>query len=832
MCAVCHGQDGERAPNPQARAFSVAALQNGSDPFSLYRTLTEGFRTMPAQTWMTPGQRYDVVHYLREAFLRRQNPSQYFEVDEAWLASLPPAAPELAGSERVVANRKGKNDDLPPRDFGPALGCQIGPRVPSGLAVRLPGEVTLGYDLHRMASVGAWRGAFLDLSDTHHYRQRGEGIGRPGAPPIGWTEHWAWDFGELSRPARGPYPRPAYRFLGRYRRGAATGLRYRVFGRDVVEWPSAVVIGDQIALVHRLTIGPGTREVAVRWAADGTAVTRSGAVYVAFEKGPARGRADQSTGSALLHVLPDGGSGAVAEADAIRVDDWTLRFAPRESPTTVTVVRAGARSAAEVTAFAAFVELERERWLADPAVSAGIGRSAAALPVITTRGARGEDELPYAVDTLPLPTDNPYGAWLRTSALDFFEDGRCAVATLGGDVWVVDGIDADLRALRWTRFATGLFEPLGLAVVDGKVCVTCRDGLWRLHDRDADGRADDYECVYADTDVSATFHAFNFDLQRDPQGRLSYVKSGRYTSFDLPGAVVRLAPDGSSVEYVATGFRTPNGMGTLPDGSLLVSDNQGQWVPAGKISRIRAGGFYGVFRTGRRERPTFDAPILWLPQEVDSSCGGQLWVDDERFGPLAGHLLHTSFGKGWCYVVDPQEIGDVMQASCVPLPFQFDAGVQRARVNPRDGQVYVVGLSGWQGPRGGADGCLQRIRFTGQPGCMLLGADVSGPDRLTLRFSEPVDAEAAAAADRFRVEQWNYRWTARYGSDQWSVVDPDRRGRDALSVRAARAVDGGRGIELTIPDLRPADQVRIECEDLPGLRGEPVVHMTIRALPR
>jgi len=98
---------------------------------------------------------------------------------------------------------------------------------------------------------------------------------------------------------------------------------------------------------------------------------------------------------------------------------------------------------------------------------------------------------------------------------------------------------------------------------------------------------------------------------------------------------------------------------------------------------------------------SFDQPIIWMPQEFDNSSSAQVWVDDARFGPLSGRLLHTSFGKGWMYYLMLQEVGAVAQAAIVALPFQFDAGLMRARVNPADGQVYAVGLSGWQGPPGG-----------------------------------------------------------------------------------------------------------------------------------
>jgi hypothetical protein len=109
----------------------------------------------------------------------------------------------------------------------------------------------------------------------------------------------------------------------------------------------------------------------------------------------------------------------------------------------------------------------------------------------------------YALDTIPLPDDNPYGAWMRTSCLGFFDDGRCAVGTYTGDIWIVSGIDRELKHVTWQRFASGLYEPFGILVIDGLVHVTCRDGIKRLHDLNGDGHADYYETFFADPDVSS-----------------------------------------------------------------------------------------------------------------------------------------------------------------------------------------------------------------------------------------------------------------------------------------------------------------------------------------
>jgi len=69
--------------------FSSGKFKNGHDPFTMYQTLTRGFGMMVPQTWMVPQQKYDVIHYLREAYLKPHNPSEFFAVDSHWLAGLP-----------------------------------------------------------------------------------------------------------------------------------------------------------------------------------------------------------------------------------------------------------------------------------------------------------------------------------------------------------------------------------------------------------------------------------------------------------------------------------------------------------------------------------------------------------------------------------------------------------------------------------------------------------------------------------------------------------------------------------------------------------------------
>ena len=123
----CHGADGRTPSLPVARAFGTDELKFGTDPFSMFRTLTDGNGLMGLQTWkpLHPG---------------------FKPLSPRYLARLPKA--EAAAPEA---------GDKKQRDFGPALASQLGRDIPSVLSVRLGGEHTISYNLHTMDQAGVWR---------------------------------------------------------------------------------------------------------------------------------------------------------------------------------------------------------------------------------------------------------------------------------------------------------------------------------------------------------------------------------------------------------------------------------------------------------------------------------------------------------------------------------------------------------------------------------------------------------------------------------------------------------------------------------------------------
>ena len=418
------------------------------------------------------------------------------------------------------------------------------------------------------------------------------------------------------------------------------------------------------------------------------------------------------------------------------------------------------------------------------------------------------------VDTLSEPVPNAWNAQTFFGGFDFLPDGRAAICTFHGDVWIVSGLQGN--ELTWKRFATGLFQPLGLKVVDGKIYVTGRDQLTRLHDLNGDGEADFYECFNNDTVVTENYHEFCLDLHTDTAGNFYYAKGAPWPpdarSSPHHGCLFKVSVDGSKLEVYATGFRAPNGLGMGPRGEITTSDNEGHYMPAGKINWVKQGGFYGMVQTAHRTpKPTdFDQPICWLPKNMDNSGGGQVWVTSEKWGPLKDHLLFMSYGRATLLHVMHEEVDGQIQAAVTQFPFKFNTGVMRARFNPQDGQLYLCGLRGWQ-TDGLRNGGFYRVRYTGKPASMAHEVHAS-KGGLQITFTGPLDDSSATSLDSYSMEWWNYKWTPDYGSPEFSVGDPTQKKHDMVAIKSARLLPDKKTIFLEIPEIKPVNQYKLKVK--------------------
>jgi hypothetical protein len=486
---------------------------------------------------------------------------------------------------------------------------------------------------------------------------------------------------------------------------------------------------------------------------------------------------------------------------------------------------------------------------------------------ISAKGEVAEDSTSaYVVDRVGLPDKNPYTGPLRVGAFDFFADGTtAAVCTWDGDVWIVENVDETLQNLKWKLFARGIHEPLGLKIVDEKIYTVSDDQITRFHDLNNDGEADYYENFNNDWQLTSGFHAFAFDLVTDKEGNFYFALGmpvrGGGRGFERVGehhgTILKVSKDGTKLSKYASGFRAPNGIGISPDGQITSGDNEGTYVPRSPLNWIEEGGFYGVvdsydkraelkstafnkeLRLGReehREASEEPKPLAWFSKKVDNSGGGQVWVTSERWGPLKGALLHGSYGMSTLYLILKEEIEGQMQGGAVKIPVQLNSSNMRMRFNERDGQLYVMGLKGWQ-TNAGLRSSLDRVRYTGKPIDLPTGLEIK-TDGIVLRFSKTLDPASANLAENYSLKASDIYWCKEYGSQEFHINQRDKplgqkqKGWTSLQVTGAKLLDDGKSVKITIDGLVPAHMLELN-HNIQSKDGRPLkaaIHHTIHKL--
>jgi putative heme-binding domain-containing protein len=831
VCVNCHGTKDQPGSLPSAPRFASATLKNGSDPYSLYRTLTHGFGLMTAQTWMVPRQKYDVIHYIREAYLKPDNPGLYVPVDRAYLDRLP----------------KGNSQGPAPVEIEPWVTMDYGPSLMAtyevsgdgsnfafkGIAVRLDpgqggisrGRAWMVYDHDTLRLAAAWIGqGFIDwnginFNGRHQVHPRILGtvhVANPEAP--GWANPDDESFSDRRLRGRdgrcyGPLPRSWAHYKGLYRHGDRVILAYTVGATEILESPDREIDPahpDIPILTRTLEIAPSRDDLTMRVAPAKVAVS-----LVGDSPASARLRPNQIEGTQRK------------EPTLLRHDGFTLLCVARSGSSRVIKLLLSSGGAEALEAFAAASPPAASL---EPLIHGGPRRW---TDVIKTRAAIGLDNGPLATDVLTVPDNNPWLCRMRPSGFDFLPDGRsAAVCTWDGDVWVVGGIDEPKQGLTWQRIASGLFQPLGLKVVGQRIYVSCRDQIVCLRDLNGDGETDFYESFNSDHQVTEHFHEFAMGLQADAQGNFYYAKAARH---GLPavvphhGSLLQVSKDGTRTEVFATGFRAPNGVCLNPDGTFFLSDQEGFWTPKNRINWVKRGGFYGnMWGYHDVTDPSDDAmepPVCWITNAFDRSPAELVRVESTNpaWRPLRGTLLNFSYGNGKVFVVLHEIVEGQMQGGMCALPVPaFPTGIMRGRFHPANGQLYACGLFAWAGDRTQPGG-FYRVRATGKS--MVVPIGLAARRRgVAITFTVPIDRKTAGDPARYCAKTWSLKRTVNYGSDHYD----ERPAR----IIGATVSDDGRTVFLQMPELRPTwcMEVTYTIKTEQGIPVDGVVHNTIHHL--
>jgi hypothetical protein len=450
---------------------------------------------------------------------------------------------------------------------------------------------------------------------------------------------------------------------------------------------------------------------------------------------------------------------------------------------------------------------------------------------LTSTITMGTQEGPFQVDMMNPPFDSPWKNQFRLSGLDFFKDpDKGVICSTDGDVWLVEGFTQKTGKLTWQRIASGLFQPLGIKVVNEEIFVTCRDQLVKLHDLNGDRETDFYEAFNTDHQVTDHFHEFAMGLQVDKEGNFYYAKSGRHAREALVpqhGTLIKVSKDGQKTEIIGSGFRAANGVCINPDGTFIVTDQEGHWNPMNRINWVKKGGFYGNMFGFNPPKDSTEAgmeqPLVWVERDRDQSPSELLWVESKKWGALNGKLLNLSYGYGKVFVVPFEKIGNQVQGGIFELPIpRFSTGVMRGRFNPGDGQLYLCGLSAWGSTQPQLGG-LYRIRKVNQLMVIPVGIEATKTG-MKLTFTEKLDVKTVQDTSRYIVRIWDLIRSRKYGSKHHN--------EQRLQVAKAELDASGKTISLTIPSIKPTwvMEISYKIKDSRGNNREGLVQNTIHQL--
>ncbi|GIX04849.1 MAG: hypothetical protein KatS3mg114_0718 [Planctomycetaceae bacterium] len=451
----------------------------------------------------------------------------------------------------------------------------------------------------------------------------------------------------------------------------------------------------------------------------------------------------------------------------------------------------------------------------------------------------------------------PAGVVLEVGALEMLPGDRLAVGTRRGEIWLVDEPYGDPQRMKWTRWAQGLHEVLGLAYRDGWLYVTQKCDVSRLQDTNGDDRADRFEVFADDWGLSADHHEYAFGSKFDREGNLWVVLclTGSFTSeVKYRGWCLRVTPEGRVIP-TCSGIRSPGGIGMNLRGDMFYTDNQGPWNGTCSLKHLAPGKFMGNpagnrwyelpevqavmgprppdptsgsrFLTEAEKIPQFEPPVILFPYKKMGQSASGIVCDTTagRFGPFTEQLFVGDQTNSTVMRCDLERVQGHYQGACFPFLEGFASGCVALLLTP-SGTLFVGSTNRGWASRGPAPFGLQRVTWTGKLPFEIVRMQAL-PRGFRFRFTQPIDAEAARRPESWRLQAYTYIYQAAYGSPEVDFFTPE--------IETLTPHDDQLGVDLLLREIKPGLIYEVVAHGVRSQQGEPLLHAeayyTLNRLP-
>jgi glucose/arabinose dehydrogenase len=446
----------------------------------------------------------------------------------------------------------------------------------------------------------------------------------------------------------------------------------------------------------------------------------------------------------------------------------------------------------------------------------------------------------YKLTALPIPE----GVVLEAGGIEILPDGRLAVASRRGDIYLVENPFSNEPAkIKFQKFAGGLHEVLGLAYKDGSLYATQRCEVTRLKDVDGDGRADMFETVNDDWGINGDYHEYAFGSNFDKDDNLWVVLclTGSFTSqTKYRGWCLRITPDGKAIP-TCSGIRSPGGIGANHVGDMFYTDNQGPWNGTCNLRHLQPGMFMGnpegnrwydsTNAIGPRPKdpqsgsrmmtevdkiPELQPPAVYFPYKKMGQSASGITCDttDGKFGPFKNQLFVGDQTFSTVMRVSMEKVNGRYQGACFPFRQGFGSGSLALKMTS-NGSLFVGGTNrGWSS-RGNKPYSLERLNWTGKTPFEIHTMSANH-DGFTLTFTEPVDAKTAADVNSYKLGTYTYIYQASYGSPEVDHTTPE--------IQTAEVAADGRSVRLKIKGLQRGHVHELHSAGVRSTKGLPLLH--------
>lgn len=481
------------------------------------------------------------------------------------------------------------------------------------------------------------------------------------------------------------------------------------------------------------------------------------------------------------------------------------------------------------------------------------------IALVIGRPIAAADDLPvendfFRLSTLKIPDD----VHLEAGSLEMLPDGRLAVSTRRGEIWLVaQPFSEEASQQKWTRFAHGLHEVLGVSYREGWLYVTQRADVSRLKDTDGDDVADLFEVVNDDWEVSGDYHEYAFGSKFDRDGHLWVVLclTGSFSSeCKYRGWCLRITPDGKMIP-TTSGIRSPGGIGANLLGDMFYTDNQGPWNGTCALKHLWPGKFVGHpggfawydlpeakaamgpkplepqsksrFMVEATKIPEYVPPVILFPYKKMGQSASGVVCDESQgtFGPFAGQLFvgdQTNSTVMRCFL---EKIDGYYQGACFPFREGFGSGT--LALSQQGKSMFVGGTNRGWGSRGSKPFSLERIEWTGKVPFEIHELRAK-PDGLELTFTEPVDANAAGDVKSYSLLTYTYPFQADYGGPEVDFTTP--------TIQSAQVSDDGKSVRLIVDGLVAGHIHELHAAGVKSTTGLPLLHAeayyTLNRIPK